>query len=663
MRTAHKLTTLLLIFCALAANTALAQDDDSMGYSDREAAEHYFAKEGYATAVDFFKKAYGSVKTADEKAEMIYWVGQSYRSMDDQVQAEVWYKRAIKAQYADPMAHYYVAKSQQKQGRFEEALETFDNYKEKGGDVAKAEAGIASVKYAMEQTDKPSKYVTDPALMLNTEFYDFAPAFTGGEGSELVLCSSRLGSTGIEEFKKTGESYEDFFVTKKDEKGKWAEPGRMGSNLNTIDHEGAACFTSDGMRMYFTKCYQKKNEGCDIWMSTKDAEGKWGESKLVSLKGAEEKENTFGHPALSSDDQVMVFASDRPGGQGGKDLWMSKYNGGSNSWGAPVNLGPKVNTSGDEMFPYIRNNGSLYFSSNGHTGMGALDLFIADKTGDNEWSNVKNMGYPMNSNSNDFGIIFDGDFERGYFTSDRAGGKGKDDIYEFSLPEVLFAFEGIVYDKDNQQPLVNSYVRVVGSDGSSFEANTDGNGSFIFGANGDERYINPDVNYSIEVGKEKYLVAKDNISTVNLSGESTNFVKEFFLQPVIEGKGISMPEVQYELAKWQLLPQSRDSLDYLYNIMSDNPTIVVQLEAHTDSRGSDADNQNLSQKRAQSCVDYLISKGIPGARMKARGFGESRLRISDAQIAAAGSKEEKERLHQLNRRTEFSILSWDYSPK
>jgi peptidoglycan-associated lipoprotein len=273
------------------------------------------------------------------------------------------------------------------------------------------------------------------------------------------------------------------------------------------------------------------------------------------------------------------------------------------------------------------------------------------------------MGYPMNSNSNDFGIIFDGDFERGYFTSDRAGGKGKDDIYEFSLPEVLFAFEGIVYDKDNQQPLVNSYVRVVGSDGSSFEANTDGNGSFIFGANGDERYINPDVNYSIEVGKEKYLVAKDNISTVNLSGESTNFVKEFFLQPVIEGKGISMPEVQYELAKWQLLPQSRDSLDYLYNIMSDNPTIVVQLEAHTDSRGSDANNQNLSQKRAQSCVDYLISKGIPGARMKARGFGESRLKISDAQIAAAGSKEEKERLHQLNRRTEFSILSWDYSPK
>jgi len=256
--------------------------------------------------------------------------------------------------------------------------------------------------------------------------------------------------------------------------------------------------------------------------------------------------------------------------------------------------------------------------------------------------------------------VFEGDFERGYFTSDRPGGKGKDDIYSFSLPEVLFAFQGVVYDKDGQFPLEGAYVKVAGSDGSSFESLTDANGAFLFDANGEERYVNPDVNYSIEVGKTEYLVAKDNISTVGLDGESTTFAKEFFIQSTKVDE-IEFPEVQYALASAKLTDASKDSLNYLFQTLSDNPTIIIELAAHTDSRGKNSSNQRLSEARAKSCVDYLVSRGIPAARMKSKGYGETRLRISDAEINALPSAE-REAAHQKNRRTVFRVLGWDYVP-
>ena len=277
-----------------------------------------------------------------------------------------------------------------------------------------------------------------------------------------------------------------------------------------------------------------------------------------------------------------------------------------------------------------------------------------------EWSDATNMGVPINTNSHDFGIIFDGDDEKGFLTSDRQGGKGMDDIYNFTLPKKIFAFTGMVYDKESQQPLDGAYVKVVGSDGASFEGTADGNGTFNFAENGGDRYINPDVNYTIEVGATDYLVAKDNISTVGLE-ESTTFVKEYFLQSTITGE-IEFPEVQYATAKWALRPESKDSLNFLYTTLVDNPTIIIELAAHTDSRGLDGANQTLSDKRAKSCVDYLISKGIPAARMTSKGYGETKLKVTDAQIANMSTKAEKDAGHQKNRRTVFRVLSWDYVP-
>ena len=652
-----KFSWLLLVAIFLGSSTILSAQDEV--YGAKEEADHYFAKEGYYTAIDLYKKAYSQEKSADEKAALIFMVAESYRMVNDDVQAEVWYRRAIKARHDDPMSYYHLGKSLQAQGRLKEAEEEFAKYKEKGGNPAMADGAVEDLEFAKKKNSEMTRYEVDALVMINSEYYDVAPNIIDDEGNTLYFTSSRLGSTGIDEFKRTGESYEDIFVTTRDKKGKWSEPERLPQGVNGYDHEGASVITSDGMRMYFTRCDKDENFGCAIWMTTK-TDDKWGEPKELPFKSKEQEGNVVGHPTLSPDDQVMVFASDLPGGQGGKDLWYSVYNGTSNSWGTPVNLGSGINTSGDEMFPHIRNNGNLYFASNGHQGMGGMDNFMAEKTGENEWGNVMNMGAPINTLSHDYGIVFEGDFERGYLSSDRPGGKGKDDIYSFSLPEVVFAFQGVVYDKDGQFPIEGAYVKVAGSDGSSFESITDENGGFMFDANGEERYINPNVNYSIEVGKTEYLVAKDNISTVGLDDESTTFVKEFFIQSTAVDE-IEFPEVQYDLGKYTLREESKDSLNYLYQTLIDNPTIVIELAAHTDSRGGNRANQTLSENRAKSCVDYLVSKGIDAARMKAKGYGENRLRITDAEINALPA-DQREAAHQKNRRTVFRVLSWDYVP-
>jgi peptidoglycan-associated lipoprotein len=384
------------------------------------------------------------------------------------------------------------------------------------------------------------------------------------------------------------------------------------------------------------------------------------------VKNDQSTENTTaGHPALTVDETHIVFASDMPGGMGGRDLWIAPFDKASMTAGTPVNLGPSINTKGDEMFPFIRQNGALYFASSGLIGMGGMDNFVAESNGENTWGNVENLGAPINSIGHDFGIIWEGDSERGYFSSDRNGGKGKDDIYSFNLPPLLFALDGVVYDKDTQQPVSEATIKVIGSDGASFEASTDAGGAFSFAEKGEERYINPETNYSIEVSKPDYLVAKDQISTVGIP-ESTTFLKEYFITFTAPDKAIEFPEVRYAYNKAELQVNdevnSLDSLDFLFNVLSDNPTIIIELQAHTDSRGKDPYNKDLSQRRAESCVEYLSSKGIPTERMVAKGYGEGKLRISDKQIAALATEEEKEAAHQKNRRTEFTVLSFDYVP-
>jgi len=375
----------------------------------------------------------------------------------------------------------------------------------------------------------------------------------------------------------------------------------------------------------------------------------------------------YGHPTLSADDQTMIFVSDLPGGQGKSDLWMSKYDKKSKSWGQPVNLGPDINTPGSEEFPFLHADGTLYFSTDGRPGMGGLDIYKAQKMGTDKWGNVQNMMYPINSEGDDFGIIFEGTKERGYFASNRANGKGEDDIYSFNLPPLLYAVTGTVRDSKTNKPITNAVVHMVGSDGSDELIKTDTGGHYMYGAKPGGRYVITNTSYilSADASDQEYLASpvKQNFTTVAVA-DSKTWVEDFVL---IKAGGIALkfPRVEYDLDKATLQAHGPDSLNYLVKLLKDNPTIKIELDAHTDPRGSKKHNDVLSQARAQTCVDYLISQGIDSARLVAKGWGFNKPLpgCSAADIAKMKAQQDKEAAWQADRRTEFRVLSFRYIPK
>jgi peptidoglycan-associated lipoprotein len=645
----------------LCASSALAQGKQG------DEADGAFKAGQYFNAIELYKKAYTLEKKASDKAMLIFKVAECYRTLGDAPNAQVWYEKANKAQYTDPITYYYIGEALKEQGKYADAISAFNKYKDKNPGDTRADASLASCQMAQTWKDQASRYTADPEVLLNTPQYDFSASFSSKKNDEMVFGSSREASTGMETDGIAGENFVDLYASSRDKLGKWSEPQKLPPTINTAAHEGSPTFNAKRTIMYFTRCGREKKKayGCEIYMSKKVGSN-YSEAEMLNLHApVDEKDSNqvrLGQPTVSKDDAVMVYASNQKGGRGGKDLWMVRLDKDGKPTGTPTNLGNEINTAKDDMFPFVRNNGNLYFSSDGHQGMGGMDIFQAEKTGDNAWGHVENMKSPLNSSGDDFSIAFDNDEEKGYFTSNRAGGKGQDDIWRFMMPTLEFALQGTVYDKATGAPLPDAKVEVVGTDGSSFSALADANGGFNFAENGKDRYIKENTSYTIRCSKENYLVVNDQITTVGLN-ESTTFAKEYYLQPAVKGVAIKLPEVQYDLGKFDLRPEGKDSLETLYQTLIENPTIIIELAAHTDSRDSDKRNQILSQNRAQSCVNYLVSKGIDPVRMTAKGYGETRLRISDAEIKGMKTKEEQEAAHQSNRRTEFSVLSFDYVPK
>jgi peptidoglycan-associated lipoprotein len=648
-------------FSLLCTTLAVAQGKQS------EEADAAFKAGQYFNAIELYKKAYTTEKKASEKAALIFKVGECYRVLGDAPNAQVWYEKANKAQYTDPITYYYIGEALKEQGKYAEAIAAYNKYKEKNPGDSRADASLSSCQMAQTWKDATSRYTVDPEVLLNSPQYDMSASFSVKKNDEVVFSSSRTASTGTETDGIAGESFLDLFASSRDKLGKWSEPVKLPPTVNTPAHEGSATFNAKRTVMYFTRCQHEKKKafGCEIWM-TKKVGSNYSEAEMLVLHPpVNEKDSVqakLGHPTVSKDDGTLIFSSNQKGGQGGKDLWMVRLDKDGKPTGTPTNLGAEINTKKDDMFPFLRDNGNLYYSSDGQLGMGGLDIFMAEKTGDNTWGHVENMKSPINSSGDDFSIIFDKDEEKGYFTSNRPGGKGQDDIWRFQMPNLVFALQGTCYDKLTGQPLPDAKVEVVGTDGSNFSAMADGNGGFNFAENGKDRYIKENTSYTIRASKEGYLVVNDQITTVGLN-ESTTFAKEYYLQPAHKDIVIKLPEVQYDLGKFDLRPEGKDSLETLYQTLVENPTIIIELAAHTDSRDNDKRNQILSQNRAQACVNYLVSKGIDPVRMIPKGYGESKLRISDAEIKAMKTKEEQEAAHQKNRRTEFSVLSFDYVPK
>lgn len=618
----------------------------------------------YLEAIDLLKEAYNRVSDKVEKTEIVFKIAECYRKMSDSEKAELWYTKAIGRGFANPIAILYLAEAMMMNQKYEEAINEFQKYKSLVPDDARGAQGIESCELSMEWVANPTGYVVEEMKFFNTKNNDYGPAYLETDYSKVVFTSSREGGKGDQIHGATGQGFADLFYSVVDRKGAWSEPLPLGENVNSEFEDGAPNVDTDFTTLYFTRCKSSKNKifGCEVVASSKDGE-EWGEAKSLEIAG---DSIVVAHPAISPDGFTLYFSSDMPGTLGGKDLWKVVRTTMGGKWENLENLGEQINTEGDEMFPFVHADGTLYFSSNGHVGMGGLDIYRAKPKADGTWQ-IDNMRYPINSWADDFGIAFEKENERGFLSSNRTS-RGDDDIFSFVLPPLRFNLIGVVKDEKTEEPLANVTVRSISSDGATIEAQTPNDGSFKF-------MLTPNTDYVFVASRQGYLNGKERETTKGLT-QSKDFRSIVYLSSI--EKPIELPNIFYDFGKWDLRPESMVSLEKLVETLVDNPNIVIELGSHTDSRGTEAANQELSQKRAQSVVDFLISKGISPDRLVAKGYGESQPKVLDKKTAKQSRffnegdalsesfinslpvVEQQEMAHQINRRTEFRVLRTDY---
>ncbi len=620
----------------------------------------------YYKAIEKLRKASRKEKDRSKRMEYAFSLAECYRYIGDYEMAALYYKNAIRRGYPDPIAIYYNAEMLRASQDYEEAIQNYRIFLDSVPGDERARAGLEAIQKTQEWVAHPTRHIINPIKEINSRESDYAPVFVGGRDNEVIFTSTRKAATGKKESMITGQDYADLFrATFGVQRQKWEEPKLLDESLviNTGDEEGAATLSSTGEQMIFTRCRYEKAQamGTELY-STSQSRGNWSEPIKIQIAG---DSIITAHPALSPDESVLYFVSDMPGGQGGKDIWMASGSGGS--YGNPVNLGSVINTPGDEMFPFVRDNGELYFSSNYHIGMGGFDIFVATKNKDDEWV-VENMGSPMNSPGDDFGIAFVQGENKGMFSSNRKGSRG-DDLYSFVVPPKIFQASGEVFDKETGNKIDGVTVRIIATDGTNLKMRAQ-NGKF-------QMKLQPETDYIFAAFKDGYLRDKASASTIGLE-DSKDFVFDLYLTPT--DAPIKVDNINYEFGSWELLPESKMALDTLVQVLVFNPTITIELMSHTDYVGSDQFNFDLSQKRAQSVVDYLIEKGINPQRLVAKGYGETWPKTVTREMAKQYdfmkrgdelteefinklTPEQQEIAKAINRRTEFRVLSTDFIQK
>lgn len=641
------------------------------------AAEDAFNSFQYNLAATRYKKAFSKTKSRPEKDKISFQMAECYRMMNSTKKAEANYRRIIKSDFTrrNPVVYLHYADMLRANEKYDVAKDYYALYSENVPEDIRGANGVKSCQLAAEWIANPTKYSIANLKKVNAKGDDFAASYADKFYNALIFTSTREGSTGKGLDDWTGQNFSDLFLTRQDRKGEWNEPTLADAEgkLNTEANEGAPAFNDKFTSMYYTRCGSADNEAtnCRILMVKRSGRG-WGEAKALEL--GKDSTVTDGHPAISIDELTIVFSSDRKGGQGGKDLWIATRKTSSEEFTKPMNLGDQVNTQGDEVFPFLKNDTTLYFASNGHPGLGGLDIFKSVHRND-AWTTPINLEVPVNSSGDDFAMIFQPGEDQGFFSSNRKGGKGGDDIYSFINPPLVFTLQGNVKDDRTLQFIPMASVKLVGSDGSSVEAKTDPKGFYSFS----KSQIKPNTTYDLTVIKDGYFNKKARETTVGVE-KNKDFVIDFILEPIPE-KPVVLPDILYDLAKWDLKPQYQDSLQGLIKTLLENETIVVELAAHTDARDTEERNDILSQRRAESVVNYLIERGIDPARLVAKGYGERAPRtlakdirkdgilikngttLTEAFIDSLKTVPEKEAAHALNRRTEFKVLSKDFVPK
>ncbi len=631
----------------------------------------------YNVALTKYKKALSKTKGKPDKEKISFQMAECYRFINNTKKAEPAYKRLIKTKFAEtnPLVFLYLAQAMKSNEKYKDAKLYFDKYAELAPADPRGKNGSLSCTLAQEWIDNPTKYKISTEKVLNSKESDFSVSYADKLYNTIIFTSTRDAATGKDMDNWTGQNFSDLFISKLDPKGQWSTPVLLetGNVVNTEANEGNPSVNSKFTQLYFTRCSNDKGslQGCKIMVSRR-AGRNWGEPKALDLGG--DSTTVFGNPSVSPDELTLLFSCDLPKGRGGKDIWMSTRKTSNDNFGRAVNAGPVINSPGDEMFPFMRNDTSLYFSSNGHPGMGGLDIFRSTFSND-EWSKPVNLQVPINSSGDDFAMIFHPEEDKGFFSSNRKGGRGSDDLYSFVNPPVIFTLSGVVKDDNTLQFIQGAVIKLTGSNGTSVEARTDAKGFYSFS----KSQIKPNTTYELICLKANYFNKKAKETTVGLES-SKDFTINFMLQPIPD-KPVVLPDILYDLAKWDLKPQYQDSLQGLIKTLDENETIIIELASHTDSRGSDESNDVLSQKRAESVVNYLIDRGIDPDRLIAKGYGERIPRrlmkdvvkdgftfktgtlLSQVFIDSLASKPEQEAAYSLNRRSEFRIISKDFVPK
>ena len=619
----------------------------------------------YYEAAAIYRKVYTktSPKKRDLRGYIAYRMAECNRLINNTAKATSAYMNAIRYDYPDSTVYLRMGQMLQKTGRYPEAIKNYDIYMENDPSNLLAINGIQGCELAPGWKKNPTRYEVRRMDKFNSRRGEFSPMLAGDKYDQLYFASSRSKDKDAKVSAITGQNNNNLFLVKQDEKGAWLAPVELEDEVNTEYDEGTPSFSPDGNTMYYTYCAQDP-EGprtAEIYISTRSS-AKWGKGTRATI--VKDSVTALGHPSISPDGKYLYFVSDAVGGFGGKDIFRARVAG--NDFGPMENLGEEINTPGDEMFPYVRDSVTLYFASNGHPGMGGLDLFKATQDCTGKWK-VENLGAPINSMADDFGITFAGKEERGFFCSNRNDARGYDHIYSFERPTITIFIEGIVNDVD-EYPIEDATVRIVGKDGLNVKVPVKKDGTYRVELERDIRYVMMasargylNQNYELHTGPEE---------------KNETYIVDFFLSPI--SKPVVIDNIFYDFDKATLRPESKKALDEMIKMLNDNPNVTIELGAHTDRKGTDQYNERLAQRRAQSVVDYLIAGGIEAARLEAKGYGESVPKTINKKMAKqfdflkegdvlteefilALPPEQQEIADQINRRTEFKVLRTNYN--
>ena len=638
--------------------------------------DRFYAVGEYYDAATQYKKAYSQTPASERtlRGQRALKLAECYRRINYTQRAIAAYNNAIRYKQTDSLTYLYLAQQLMKDGNYKVAERTFQTAIDSMTStyaLALAKTGLKSARQAPQWKKDGSAYTVKRENFFNSRRSDYSPMLAGEENDQLFFTSTRNQAKGDELSGITGTKNADIFYSQKDDKGKWQRPEVIDTELNSDDDEGACCFSPDGRTMYLTQCKSDPSYPRYATIATSPrSDAAWGKSS--ELKMTRDTLSAYAHPAVSPDGEWLYFCSNMPGGMGGYDIWRVRLT--SSGVGGVENVGAPINTPGNEMFPTFRPNGDLYFSSDGHEGMGGLDIYFVESedlkvVGSDKQRptfNIQHPGYPLNSQGDDFGMTFEGMLNKGFFSSNRGDGKGWDHIYSFYNPEIVQTVKGWVYEQDGYE-LPQALVYMVGNDGTNMKLSVKGDGSFT-------QVIKPGVDY-LFLGTCKGFLNHQEQLRVEPVTESQEYVLQFPLASITAP--VLIENIFYDFDKATLRPESTAALDKLVALLNENPNVTIELSAHCDYKGSAEYNKRLAQRRAESVVEYLTAHGIASDRLKPVGYGKEKpktirkkltekypfLKENDVlteELIKTLDEEQQEICNQLNRRTEFIVLRTTY---